>query len=179
MSLDLQAAFAQLVATLEAEFAPRGFRTVAAESLLSGDVEVPAILLQIDALDPMPDADPITGQFPCVVRVVGRVLIARREELPEIKAATAAGELAAFVHKSRLGVRWGAAEVIAVDPDAFAPDVRGYVAWQVEWGHEANLGAAFAFPVDGPAETVFVGYDPEVGPDHVGSYDELTGGADV
>ena len=103
-ALDLGAALDTVVATLAAAFPT--FKTVAAEDETRKTLEVPAIIVQMSELEPDPDKDPHTGQFPCLVRIEARIVLGYRTPKVRREVLKAAGALAAAVHSNRLGVAW-------------------------------------------------------------------------
>lgn len=139
--IDLGAALDIVIATLAAEFST--FKTVAAEDEGRSALAVPAIIVQLSELEPDPDKDPHTGQFPCMVRIEARIVMGHRTPKVRREVVKAAAALASFVHSNRLGVPWGAAQVIAVDPDEFAPQAENFDIWHVEWVHRADIGPSY------------------------------------
>ena len=174
-ALDLGAALDTVVATLAAAFPT--FKTVAAEDETRKTLEVPAIIVQMSELEPDPDKDPHTGQFPCLVRIEARIVLGYRTPKVRREVLKAAGALAAAVHSNRLGVAWGAAAVLAVEPDEFAPQADQYDVWRVEWAHAADIGPSF-FIDDGVTPTqLLTSWSPDIGPAHEQDY--VSEGGDV
>ncbi len=166
--IDLGAALDKIVETLGAEF--NTFKTVAAEDENRKKLEVPAIIVQLSELEPDPDQDAHTGQFPCMVRVEARIVMGHRTPKVRREVIKAAGAIAAFVHNSRLGVAWGAAKVLAVEPDEFAPQADKFDIWRIEWAHSADIGASY-FVDDGATPTeILTSWSPDIGPAHEGDY---------
>ena len=166
--IDLGAALDIVIATLAAEFDT--FKTVAAEDEDRKKLAVPAIIVQMSELEPDPDKDPHTGQFPCLVRLEARIVLGHRTPEVRREVVKAAGAVAAFVHSNRLGVAWGAAKVIAVDPDEFAPQADSFDIWRVEWVHAADIGNNY-FVDEGVTPTeILTSWAPETGPGNEGSY---------
>ena len=172
-TLDLGAALDTVIATLAAEFDT--FRTVAAEDEDRKKLAVPAIIVQMSELEPDPDKDPHTGQFPCLVRLEARIVMGHRTPKVRREVVKAAGAVAAFVHSNRLGVAWGAAMVIAVDPDEFAPQADRFDIWRVEWVHAADIGPSYFVDEGVTPSEVLTSWAPEIGPDHEDDY--ISGGA--
>ncbi|WP_171178654.1 hypothetical protein [Ruegeria sp. HKCCD8929] len=167
-AIDLGAALDTVVATIAAEFDT--FKTVVAEDESRNELKVPAIIVQLSELEPAPDNDAHTGQFPCLVRLEARVLLGHRTPKVRREVVKAAGALAAFLHNNRLGVTWGAAMIVAVEPDEFAPQADQVDIWRVEWAHEADIGPSY-FVNEGTTPTqVLTSWAPEIGPDHVDGY---------
>lgn len=166
--IDLGLALDTVVAQLAAEFDT--FKTVAAEDEARTKLAVPAIIVQISELEPDPDKDAHAGQFPCLIRIEARVIMGHRTPKVRREVVKAAGAIAAFVHNSRLGVGWGGATVLAVEPDEFAPQADQFDIWRVEWAHSADIGSSY-FVDEGVTPTeVLTSWSPDVGPDHEGDY---------
>jgi len=173
-ALDLGAALDTVVATLAAAFPT--FKTVAAEDESRKTLEVPAIVVQMSELEPDPDKDSHTGQFPCLVRIEARIILGYRTPNVRREVIKAAGALAAAVHNERLGVAWGAAVVLAVEPDDFAPQADQFDIWRVEWAHAADIGPSF-FIDDGLTPTqLLTSWSPDIGPAHEDDYVAEAGG---
>ena len=166
--VDLSHAFDTVIAALAQQFPT--FRTVAAEDEDRQSLPVPAILVQISEIEPEPDNDVHTGQFPCMVRFEARVILGHRTPRVRREVIAAAGALAAFVHNNRLGMAWGAATVVSVAPDEFAPMANQFDVWAVEWMHETHLGENY-FADDGITPTeLLTSWSPDTGPDHESEY---------
>lgn len=170
--IDLVAALDTVIDTLAAEFTT--FKTVAAEDEDRKKLAVPAIIVQMSELEPDPDKDPHTGQFPCLVRLEARIVMGHRTPKVRREVVKAAGAVAAFVHSNRLGVAWGAATVIAVDPDEFAPQADSFDIWRVEWVHAADIGASYFVDEGVTPSQVLTSWSPDIGPANEGDYVEQT-----
>ncbi|WP_299144119.1 hypothetical protein [uncultured Tateyamaria sp.] len=171
--IDLGAALETVVAAIAAEFGT--FKAVEAEDEKRKGLPVPAILVQISELEPDPDMDPHTGQFPCLVHLEARIVMGHRTPRVRREVVKAAGALAAFLHNSRLGVAWGAAKVIAVDPDDFAPLAETFDIWRVEWVHSADIGESYFVDEGVTPHQVLASWSPDIGPDNEPEYEEIEG----
>ncbi|RYH04126.1 hypothetical protein EU805_01780 [Salipiger sp. IMCC34102] len=169
-NVDLDAA----LEAVRAGFAERfpGVNVVIAEDAEDDELPVPALVCQISEIEPDPDGDPLTGQFPCLVRVQARIVLGRRTPAVRMQTLKLAGAVAAQVHAERFGVKWGAATVIAVEPDEFAPAAARFDVWLVEWVHAARLGDAFELPPEFLPSEVLVSHAPRVGIPHEADYEE-------
>lgn len=167
-AVDLGDALDTVVAALAGKFPT--FKTVAAEDESRKELEVPALIVQFSEIEPDPDRDPHTGQFPARLRVEARIVMGHRTAKVRREVIKAAGAVATFVHNNRLGVPWGAGVVVAVEPDEFAPVVETHDVWLIEWAHTVDLGDSY-FVDDGVTPTeVLTSWSPNVGPDHEGDY---------
>jgi len=172
--IDLGVALDTVIATLAAEF--NTFKTVAAEDEDRKKLPVPAIIVQMSELEPDPDKDSHTGQFPCLVRLEARIIMGHRTPKVRREMVKAAGAVAAFIHSNRLGVPWSAAIVIAVDPDEFAPQAEKFDIWRIEWVHAADIGASYFVDEGVTPSRVLTARFPTIGPANEGDYEELAVG---
>jgi hypothetical protein len=166
--IDLGEALDAIVAALAAKFPT--FKTVAAEDESRVELEIPALIVQLNGLEPEPERDPHTGQLAVRVRVEARVVMGHRTEQVRREGIKAAAAVAVFANQNRFGIAWGAAEVIGVDPDDFAPSADKLDIWLVEWGHLADLGSSFFVNEGVTPSEVFTGWGPNVGPDNLAAY---------
>ncbi len=170
-AIDLGAALDTVVANIAAKFDT--FKTIAAEDEKRDRIELPAILVQVSELEPLPDNDPHTGQFPCLVRFEARVIMGQRSPTVRREVLMAAGALATHVHNNRLDVAWGAATLLSVEPDEFAPKADKFDIWLVEWVHQTCIGDSY-YVDDGITPTqVLTSWAPDVGAGNAGEYEEL------
>lgn len=167
-AIDLGAALDTIVAAIAAEFDT--FKTVAAEDESRSELKVPAIIVQLSELEPLPDNDAHTGQFPCLVRLEARVILGHRTPKVRREVVKAAGALAAFLHNNRLGVPWGAAAIVAVEPDEFAPQADQVDIWRVEWAHEVDIGPSYFVDDSTTPTQVLTSWVPDIGPAHEAAY---------
>lgn len=158
-----------VIDTISAKFPT--FNTTAGEDQIDKDLPVPAILVSIAEIEPDLDQDGHNGQFPCIVRLEAQIVLGARNAQVRRNIAEAAGAVATFLHSNRLGVAWGAAAVLSVEPDEFAPGSDRFEIWRVEWGHSAHLGATHFDDEGGktPSE-ILTSWAPETGPDHEAQY---------
>lgn len=160
-AIDLGDALDEIIAALALQFPT--FKTVAAEDESRKVLETPAIILQLSDLEPDPDREPHTGQFPVLARFEARVVLGHRTPQVRREVVKAAGAIATFVHNNRFGIAWGAAEVGAVEPDEFSPIVDAFDIWRIEWVHSTLLGDSY-FVDDGVTPTqVLSSFDPRIG----------------
>lgn len=166
--IDLGAALDAVVASIATGFP--AIRAVVAEDENRKELTLPAIIVQMSEIEPDLDNDAQTGQFPCLVHMEARIVLGHRTPTVRREVCKAAGALAAHIHKSRLGVSWGGATIIAVEPDEFAPMAEQFDIWRIEWVHSADIGPSY-FVDDGVTPTtVMTSWDPKIGPDHEHEY---------
>ena len=134
---------------------------------------LPAVLVELADLEAVPEEDPGTGQLAIRARFEARVIIGFRAANAEREIRKLSGALGAFVHHNRWGQKIGPAEVLAIGPDSFDPDLDQYVVWAVEWQQIVHLGQT-AWTNDGEVpETVLYSWSPEIGPEHEADYASL------
>jgi hypothetical protein len=160
-TIDLGVALDQVIAGLAAEYPD--FRTVAAEDESRSELRVPAVIVDFTEIEPDPDREPHTGQFPCMIRVEARIVLGHRTPKVRREVIKAAGALAAFVHNNRFGIKWGAATVIAVEPDEFAPQIDTFDIWRVEWTHSCDLGQSYFVDSGITPSIVLTSWVPDIG----------------
>ena len=159
--IDLGAALDAIITDLAAKFPT--FKTVAAEDESRTELMLPALIVQMSELEPQADADPHTGQFPCLVHIEVRVVMGHRTPKVRREVVKAAGAVAACAHQSRFGIPWGAATIIGVDPDEFSPAASQFDIWMIEWVHQADIGESF-FVDDGVTPTqILTSWAPDIG----------------
>jgi hypothetical protein len=170
-NLDLSVALSSVVSKLSERFPD--LNVVVAEDVERTDIAVPALVCQIAEIEPDPEREPLTGEFPCLVRVQARIVLGHRT--PKVRMATLqlAGAIAAAVHTNRFGVEWGGGRVFIVEPDEFSPDADRFDVWLVEWVHAARLGEGFALPDEFQPTEVLVSHAPQIGLDHEANYVEV------
>lgn len=166
--IDLGAGLDAIVGALAEQFP--AFKTVAAEDESRQKLQVPALLVQLSELEPAPDKDPHTGQFPCHLRVEARIVMGHRTPQVRREVIKAAGAIAAFVHSNRFGVTWGEAVILSVEPDEFSPKADSFDIWRIEWSHHVDLGPSYFVDEGVTPSQVLTSWSPEIGPPHEAKY---------
>jgi len=172
-TLDLSTATDTMVETLKVAFP--AFKTIMAEDERTDKIDVPALLVQITELEPDPDRDNSTGEWPCLVHVEARVVYGYRTAKVRREVARAAGAVAAFAHNDRLGVKWGPGVVIACNPDDFSPQANQFDVWLIEWVHQADIGPRFTVEEGVVPAQVLSGWSPKIGDGNDSEYLEVAG----
>lgn len=166
--IDLGVALDAIVERLSQQFP--AYRTVAAEDESRTELAVPAIVVQISELEPAPEKEPFTGQFPCLCHVEARIILGHRTPKVRREVLKAAGALASFVHQNRLGIRWGEAQVLAIEPDDFAPSADQFDIWRIEWVHQVDLGENFLIDEGVTPAQLLTSWAPIIGPENEANY---------
>lgn len=166
----LETAIDKIKDAIKAEFPD--FDVQASEDVGRGKLKTPSILLQLTELEPNPEADCENGQFPCFVHVEASVILGANIAKVRRETLKASGALAAFVHDNRLGVPWGTAKLIAVEPDEFSPNATEASIWRLEWVHEANVGPAYDFDSGVTPSIVLTSWSPDIGSENEGAYSQ-------
>lgn len=138
------------------------------------DIPTPALLLEFVEADPNPANNAGTGQWPALARFDARILLgARKTARSDVKVL--AVSLAAWLNLRRFpGVAADPCQVIACEPDEFAPNVERYRTWRVEWVMPVQFGNSdFDFSGDTPA--AFFSFAPEIGIAHEDKYSPIEG----
>lgn len=129
----------------------------------------PACLLAMTDAEPSED-DAGTSQWPVLLRFEAHILMAHRGAETAMNVRRAATALATWIHQ---GGRWanaGKAQVIACEPDEFAPQADKFKAWRVEFVTKAFLGVT-AWNNDGTIPTdVLYSWSPKIGTGNESEY---------
>lgn len=170
--IDIGAVHQSIIDLVAAQFPD--VRTVADYRNDRARLPLPAILIELEDMEGVPDDDPGTGQLAVMARWVARVIIGFRTQSAEREIRRLAGALGAFAHLNRWGQPIGPAEVLVIGPDAFAPELDKYVVWRVEWQQVMHLGRSVWMNEGGNIPTtVLIGFAPEIGEGHEDQYQDL------
>lgn len=101
---------------------------------------VPACLVELTDMEGAPEDDPGTEQLAVLSRWEARIIIGFRTSSAKREIRKLAAALGAFIHQQRWGQPIGPAEVTAITPDEFSPELDQYEVWRVEWQQVLNLG---------------------------------------
>lgn len=138
-------------------------------------IPTPACILEMSEAEPDPDNDAGTGQWPALLRFEARIIIADRHSDTRMRIRLAATSLAAWLNLRH----WGAAtptdacQVIACEPDEFAPNLDKFKVWRVEWVNPAFIGLS-AWHNDGvtPDDALY-SWSPDIGIPHKDKYESV------
>lgn len=133
-------------------------------------LRLPAVLIEMTELEPDIEADPGTEQLACLARfdahiVIGFRTLAAKREIRKLAAA-----LAKHVHGNRWGQRVGPAEVVAVAPDDFTPELDRFEVWRVEWQQPVHIGES-VWRNDGETPIPVFSWAPDIGPGNEDQYE--------
>lgn len=146
----------------------------------SETMPTPACLLEMTEAEPQPESDTGTGQWSALLRFEARIIMAHRSGTTPLEVRKAATALATWLRLRR----WGAdvptdpCQVIACEPDEFAPLLAKFKAWRIEWVNRADLGES-VWKNDGVVPESLYSWAPDVGAAHVDDYRPIDGGAAV
>ena len=136
-------------------------------------IPTPAILLEIEDI---PAADPDaseTEQTEVTINVNAYCILDYRHGNKKALRTFAAGVMA-YVRGKRWGQPVQAARAVGAFPDRIEPKADDYEVMRVEFYHEAALGDdVWTSDVPVPTE-LWLGYAPEIGPDHIDDYQLVT-----
>lgn len=143
-------------------------------------IPTPALLLELVEAEPAPDMAAGTGQWPAQLRFAARVVIHNRGAESRREVRSVATSLAAALHNRRWpGMRTDEAEVIACEPDEFAPNLDRFCVWLVEWRQLAFFGVN-AWDHDGGGDGIpYYSFSPIIGVPHEPEYKPAGEGIEV
>ncbi len=103
----------------------------------------------------------------------GRVILSKHAPAAKLETRKAATALATYVYLKRWpGCATDEAQVIACEPDEFAPNVERFEVWRVEWVHLAFLGES-VWTNEGNIPEAFYSFAPDIGLAHKDDYRPL------
>jgi len=133
----------------------------------------PAWIASFVEAEPAPADDPGTGQWPALARFEARVILSARKGNAKLEVRKAATAFAAWLNLRRFpGVMADPCQVIACEPDAFAPHLDRFEVWRVEWVIPCFFGESVWKP--GPEITeAWYSFAPDIGEAHVDDYTKI------
>jgi hypothetical protein len=134
---------------------------------------LPAVLVDLEDMEAAPEADPGTEQLAVLTRWRARLILGFRTADVYRQIRKGAGQLASLTHLNRWGQPVGPARVTLVGPDPFDPDLDQYEVWVVEWEQLVHLGASVWDGVGIVPQTVYLGLEPETGPENIDEYEQI------
>lgn len=170
----IQAAIAAAVA---AQFPV--FKTVEFDRDDEGEnLPTPACLMEFVEAEPAAASDAGSGQWPANARFDARIILsARKTARAEVKVLAVA--FAAWLNLRRFpGVFVDPCQVIACEPDEFAPEADKFRVWRVEWIMPAMFGNS-AWLHDGETPQSFFSFAPYIGLAHEDKYAPIAGPIEV
>ncbi|MGS4948068.1 hypothetical protein ACVDG3_21595 [Meridianimarinicoccus sp. RP-17] len=165
--LDIDGIHDALIAGARAQFPD--LRTVSDYHDERKTLETPAVLFELVAFEGDEDADPGTEQLAMVARFEARVVLGFRTPLVEREVRKLAAALALWIRGNRFGQPIDPAEILAVEPDPFDPDLDQFAVWSVEWRHQVHLGTS-VWINDGVVPTALFSWVPRTGVPHEDDY---------
>ncbi|MDA3922757.1 MAG: hypothetical protein PF501_19075 [Salinisphaera sp.] len=169
---DLDALFDAIVASISARFPD--LITVQDHIEDRTQISMPACLIEMADCDTSDVVDPGSEQLELVATFEARIIIGFRTDTAKREIRKLATALAAHIRLQRWGVPCGEAQVIAVEPDAFDPDMDRYEVYRVEWRQPIIIGESI-WNNDGIIPTTVLASDaPDIGPPHAEDYDVIT-----
>jgi hypothetical protein len=121
--------------------------------------------------------DPGTEQIALVARFEARFILGFRTHEAQLEARKLAGAFAAYLRKHPRwpGVVTGPAEVIGCYRDEFDPELDQFEVWRVEWAHVIHLGGESVWAPEGiTPTTVYLGVTPDIGPENLDKYVQIS-----
>ncbi|HHW4679461.1 MAG TPA: hypothetical protein ACQGQH_08520 [Xylella sp.] len=125
---------------------------------------VPACLLELTDIEPAPENDAGTGQFPVLLRFQARLVLGHRDPSTCLQARLAAAALGTWLYQRRWrGVPADPCRVMAIYPDEFSAELDQFVVWTVEWQQPVFLGNS-AWNNDGSLpKDLWISFAPHTG----------------
>lgn len=172
--MTLDALHTAITAAIAAAFPD--FKTVEFYRDDEAEFATPACLLEMIEVEPRRDRDAGTQQLPALLRFDARIIMAKRSATVPLEIRKAAAALAAWLYLRRFpGVFTDEVDVIACEPDEFAPHLDRFTVWRVEFVALAFLGET-AWKNDGTIPTdVRYSFAPNIGIGHESDYKPATG----
>lgn len=134
--------------------------------------DLPACLLDLEEMEPVPAEDPGTEQLAVYARFAARLVIEFRTPRAKLEIRKLAASFASFLRQRRWGLPVGPAEVLAIMPDDFSPELDRYEVWRVEWRQIIHLGATVWTDEGITTLTPLYGWSPEIGTGNESDYHE-------
>lgn len=132
------------------------------------NIPAPACLMELVDLEPTDD--PGTEQLAVIARFEAHVIVGFRTPAPKRAAPKVAAALALHIRAQRWGMPAQPAQVTAIEPDDFTPELDQYEVWRVDWQQTIHLGES-VWTNDGTLPTeVLISFAPDIGPAHEGEY---------
>jgi hypothetical protein len=138
----------------------------------------PACFVELTQLD-AGDSDPGTGQIQVAARFEAHLIISFRALDAKRAIRKLAGAFSVFLHNQRWGLPVGPAQFVSASPDEITgrgtnPDqLDQYEVWSIEWEQQIHLGQSVWAGDSTLISEIYVGFDPEIGPDHQDDYREI------
>lgn len=140
-------------------------------------VQVPAALVELVELAAAPDDDPGTGQLALAASFELRYIIGWRGANQGRAVRSQVAALAHFIHRQQWGLPVEPAAVTACEPDEFSPELDQYLVWRIDWTQLIIIGENEWIDNAAPPTEVWVGIAPDIGPEHVDDYGQVSGEA--
>lgn len=173
--VDIDKLHADILAAVKAQFPD--FKTV--EFYRDDEAEVfplPACLLAMSEPDPLPDSDNGTGQWPLLLRFEAHIVMGHTSPATRINVRKAALAMATWLYQRGRFAPCDPTQVIACEPDEFAPQADKFQIWRVEFVMRGYLGQT-AWNNDGTVPTdVVYSWSPAIGTGNEGAYTPVLDG---
>lgn len=137
--------------------------------------QLPACLLEMSEMEPTPDVDPGTEQLAVNARFEARVIIGFRTPRAKIEIRKLAGALATWINKNKRfhGLPTGPAEITAIMPDDFNPELDRYEVWRVEWLQPLHLGTSIWTDEGVTPHAPLYSWRPDIGDGNADKYQDV------
>lgn len=144
-----------------------GFQTTGLYPKIRQAIKTPALFVDLASFEP--GQDPGTGELALLARLEARVVVGQGDTA-HMQVRTLAAEVARVIHKNSFGLAVKPAELLAISPDGFAPQLEAYEVWQIEWQQELHLGTSIWQEDPALQQTIYLGFAPATGQQHQDKY---------
>ena len=167
-----------ILAELRARFTDRVTTFTAYQLAATEPIDTPALLLDLDLGEVGRD----TGdeRLPVALSWTLYCLLSSNTDNPELQVREFAIEATQAVYRSQFGLP-GVLSMprdLIAGPAAFRGGDDGYAAWWISWTCDAHVGRSIWSGTAVP-DRVWLGFEPNVGPDHVDDYVQVASLADL
>lgn len=167
-AVDLDALHDAIIASIAAQFP--ALATVEDYREDRKRMALPAVLVNLTDLEPDPDEDPGTEQLAAIARFDAQIVIGFRTANAKREIRKLAAALGKHIHMQRWGQPVAPAQVTAIVPDDFSPELDRFEVWRVEWQQVVHIGVS-VWDNDGTIPTqVLIGFAPDIGPGNEDKY---------
>lgn len=138
----------------------------------------PACFVELTQLD-AGEADPGTEQLQVSARFEAHLIVSFKKLEAKRAIRKLAGAFSVFLRNQRWGLPVGPAQFVAASPDEiaatgrYAENIDQYEVWTIEWEQQILLGQSVWKGDDTLISEIYVGYSPEIGPEHESDYQQI------
>lgn len=138
--------------------------------------QLPACLLELSEMVPTLEDDPGTEQLTVSARFTARLVVGFRTPRAKLEIRRLAAAVAKFLRQKRWALKIeddqveripsGPAQVVAIMPDEFSPELDRFEVWAVEWTQSLDIGESVWLDEGITPETPLYSWAPKIGFGH-------------